>query len=106
MSQAQAKPAIALVPNIEETVREYARLKNEAAELETHLKRLRNVIEVALSGEPEHKATIAGIHLSLVEVERDNFNLKKAMEKLDGRVLRPYITTSRYTMLKLVPAGE
>lgn len=100
------KPAIALVPNIEDTVREYVELKAQSEQLEKAMKRLRNVLEVALSGEPEHKAVIAGFRLVLIEVERDNFNLKKAKEELDGRMLRPYISISKYTQLRLTKDEE
>jgi hypothetical protein len=101
MSQVLQRSPVELVPNIEEAALEYMRLKAQAAELDAAMKRLRNVIEVAIAEEPEKRAVIAGFRFALVTVERDNFNLKKALEKLDGRVLRPYITTSRYTMLKV-----
>jgi hypothetical protein len=104
MQVALKKSAVEVVPNIEETVRELARLKEESAKLEALMKRLRNVVEVALAGEPDRRAEIAGFVCSVSDVERDNFNLKKALEKLDGRVLRPFITTSKYTQLRIVPA--
>lgn len=93
--------ALKLVPQVEEAAVEYMRLKAQVAELESAMKRLRNVIEVAIAEEPDRRATLAGFRFSLVDVERDNFNLKKALEKLDGRALRPFISTSRYTMLKV-----
>jgi hypothetical protein len=96
------KSPVELVPNIAETVVEYQAAKDQMAALEAVLKRLRNVIEVALADQPEQKAEIAGYRCAVIEVERDNFNLKKALEKLDGRVLRPFITTSKYTQLRVV----
>jgi hypothetical protein len=100
MPQALKKSPVALIPNLEEAAAEYMRLKAQSAELDAAMKRLRNVLEVAVGAAPEKKAVIAGFKFALVEVERDNFNLKKALEKLDGRVLRPFITTSRYTQLR------
>lgn len=98
--------AVVVVPNLDETVLEYARLKEEHAALEKTMKRLRNVIEVALAEQPEHRATIAGFRLALVPVERRSFDLKAALEKLDKRKLRPFISTSEYTQLRLVPVGS
>jgi len=96
------KNALSLVPNVEEAAQEYLRLKAQAAELEAAMKRLRNVLEVAVGESPDRRAEIAGVTFALVDVERENFNLKKALEKLDRRALRPFITTSRYTQLRVV----
>lgn len=102
MPHALKKSPVALIPNLDEAAAEYMRLKAQSAELEAALKRIRNVLEVAVGSAPEKRAEIAGFKFALVEVERDNFNLKKALEKLDKRTLRPFITTSRYTQLRVL----
>ena len=41
------------------------------------------------------------VTLKLIDIERENFNLKAAKETLDGRILRPFISISEYKQLRV-----
>ena len=90
-----------IVPNINEAVRQYARLKDQAAEIEAALKELRPVIETELALTPEHKAEFDGIQVALTVQSRENFNLKAAVEAFGKQALNPFISTSEFTVLRL-----
>lgn len=93
--------SVSRVPNVEEVAAEYLQLKAVAAELEAEMKGLRGVLEAAVGECPDRTAELAGVTFTLVDVERENFNLKKAVEKLGRRALRSFITASRYTQLRV-----
>lgn len=87
------KPAITLVPNITEAVTEYARLRDEEKQIAAAKAKLANVIRVALSAEPGSRAVIAGWECKVTETAGyEKFDLKSALEKLDRRTLRPFIS--------------
>lgn len=105
-----SKPALESVPkvpklSVEEAVKEYVAQKKEIERLERQIAKLKPIIESRLEAEPEHKALIAGYLVSLTEISRELFDLKGAREKIDGRVLRPYLKTVTYQQLRVAYKG-
>lgn len=69
--------------------------KAEKKKLEKRIEELEEVMEPYLEEQPDGMAEFHGFKFTLVKSERENFSLKKAREKIDGRILAPYVTTSQ-----------
>lgn len=79
---------------IEAAAAEWISLKTKNKFNEKRLDELKKVIEPFLKELPEKTKDFHGWKFSLVEFEKQSFSLAKAKEKLDGRLLSPYISTS------------
>lgn len=81
-------------------LQEFAALKNALEDAETALAPVKAAMlktVTAMGGRLE----MGGYTVTVVDVERDVFNLKAAREKLDGRILKPFITKSKYPAIRL-----
>jgi hypothetical protein len=94
---------------ITEATKEYFELKAEAKRIEERLSELRPVLENhikvttgTLTGENNAAVTIevGEYGLNLSPAKRDNFNHKLALAEL-GDVVKPYLTQTWYTILKV-----
>jgi len=84
----------------EAAAKEWITLKASQKAVEKRLDQLKPVIEAALSAAPENVVEFHGWKFTLVEFEKDSFSLSKAREKIDGRVLAPYVTTSNVVQIR------
>lgn len=89
-------PATAL----ENAVAQYVDAKRAIERLELVMKSHRPVIEEALQA-AGGKSEIAGHKLSLVQFERESFSLKEAKERLDLRILKPFITVTAVSQIRI-----
>ena len=89
----------------EAAAKEYIHLKTDMKCLEKRIEELKAVIEPALREAPEQSAEWHGWKFKLVESSRDSFSLSKAREKIDGRILAPYITTAQVVQIRTTWAG-
>lgn len=86
--------------SVETAVAEYVDAKRAIERLEAVMKLHRPVIEEALQASGG-KAEIAGHKLTLVQFEKESFSLSEAKEKLDLRMLRPFIKKSDVTQIRV-----
>ncbi len=86
--------------DIEEAAREWVDLKSEKMRIENRLDELKKPLEGFLGKQPEKCAEMFGWKFSLVETERESFKLSAAKEKIDGRILKPYITLSKFNQIR------
>lgn len=91
-------PKIELSP--EKAAKEWIELRVSQKEIEKRLSEIKPVLEKALRKAPEK--TQWG--LVLVDISRPTFALKKALEKLDRKILAPFISKSKYAQIR--PAHE
>lgn len=84
----------------QDVVNEYLEAKRKFEEAEANLKKLRVEVEplVAAAGGTLIQDNVV---LKLIDMERENFNLKAAKEKLDMRQLNPFISISEYKQLRI-----
>lgn len=87
-------------PPIQRATAEWMSLKAKVKDIEKRQAVLKPIIESALREAEKKSFEYNGWRFSLVEFEKENFNLGKAREKLDGRVLAPYITTSNVLQIR------
>jgi cell division septum initiation protein DivIVA len=78
-------------------------LQKELKELQRQEKELRALIIQEL-GEKSQES-IGDYIVKLSRYERESFSLKKALEKLDKRVLKPFITVSEAVRLTIKKAA-
>lgn len=93
------------LPSPEKAAVEWIELKAEKARIEARFDILKDALEPFLKAQPEMQTEINGWKFSLVESERESFQLSKAKEKIDGRVLAPYITHSHYNQIRTTWKG-
>ena len=82
------------------TIEQYLEAKRAFDQAEAELKTLRLKVEplvVAAGGTLMH----GNVEIKLVPTEREVFNLRNAKEKIDGRILRPFISISEYNQLRV-----
>lgn len=84
----------------EAAAKEWIELKSQSKGLEKRLDELKSILEPALREAPEKSAEWHGWKFSLVQFEKDSFSLSKAREKLDGRILAPYVTSSAVVQIR------
>ena len=75
-------------------------LKKQAKEIEKSIDDLKPILETALSKEKSKRMELHGWRFTLVEFVKENFSLSKAKEKIDGRILSPYITESKCRQIR------
>jgi len=90
---------------IEKAAKDYISLKNRIAKLEKKKEEMGDVLKPWLFTQKDQTAELHGWKFSLVETERENFKLSAAKEKIDGRTLAPFITTSKFTQIRTVFKG-
>lgn len=89
----------------EKVAKEWIELKAQKMELEHRLDELKEVLEGILQDEPERSAEFCGFKFTLSEVEREFFKLSEAKKKIDGRMLKPFITLSKFMQIRTTWAG-
>lgn len=92
--------------NIGSLLSEYIELKNRRAEIEKQMEEMKPEIEKFLEEQPEKAFQVGNWKINLVHSKKESFNLKKAKENLDGRVLKPYLKVSEFTQIRTVFRGE
>lgn len=83
-----------------DAAREWVRLKAEAKQIEKRLHELQEIIEPELREQKDKSVEVHGWRFKLCEYEQSSFRLKEAQEKIDGRVLSPYITKSQVVQIR------
>jgi hypothetical protein len=85
---------------LERALKEYLKLKAIVEDCQERMRAVRIPIEeaLALCGEPME---IADFTCTLLPCERESFNLKEARKHIKEDVLKPYLSTSRYTQLRI-----
>ena len=86
--------------SLETAVAEYVDCKRSIERLEAIMRSHKPMIEEALRASGG-KAEIAGHKLTLVEFERESFSLTEAKERLDMRMLRPYIKSAQVVQVRI-----
>ena len=105
MSDASNKQTSMDVRNAEESsltalVTKFAALKRAIEDLEVEIAPVKANLTKIVTG-MGGSLEIGEYRLNVTDVHRENFNLKAACEKLDKRILRPFITDSNYQALRL-----
>jgi transposase len=98
--QTSERKARSPVTALENAVAQYVDAKRAIERLEAVMKTHKPAIEEALRASGG-KAEIAGHKLSLVEFERESFSLSEAKEKLDLRMLRPFIKSTQVVQVRI-----
>jgi hypothetical protein len=91
--------------SLEHAAREWLELKAREEATEERLKELKAVLEPALRSAPGQAMKLAGKRFKLSEFPRESFQLARAKEKIDGRVLAPYITTTDVVTIRTSGRG-
>lgn len=91
---------------IEIAAKEWIRLKTEKLGLESRIEETRKILEPYLESQPEGAAELVGFRFKLVTSEREFFKLAAAKEKIDGRILKPYITLSTSNQIRTTFHGK
>lgn len=86
--------------SIEKAAKRWIELKTLQKETEKEFSELKPLLEEALKEEEEKALELNGWKFSLVEFEKENFSLSKAKEKIDGRTLAPFISTSNVVQIR------
>lgn len=87
-------------PKIEGVAKRWVELKAQTKEIDREMGELKPILEDALRVSHNKIIEIAGWRFSLVEFLKESFSLSKAKEKIDGRVLAPYITESEVVQIR------
>ena len=85
---------------VEAAVKAYRAIKLQIEALELELKEHKSTIEAECYAHADFKFTCGLFKCSLSEVSRENFKLKEAKPVL-GDLLTPFLSTTKYTMLKV-----
>ncbi len=93
-------------PTPEKAAAEWIELKTQKAQIEGRLDELKKILEPFLENEPDKRAFLHGFDFFLVETSREYFDLKRAREKIDGRVLAPYMASTSYSSIRTTWKGE
>jgi hypothetical protein len=80
--------------------KKWIELKSLEQTLEAQRAQLKEVLEPALEAAPGGVLELAGWKFLRVTFMKESFSLQKAKEKIDGRVLAPYITTSSIVQIR------
>ena len=86
---------------LDQAVLTYQEIKAKIAFLENELKAPRAIIEEAASKTEDGKIITASYKITLSIAERENFSLKNAKAVLGEAALKPFISTSAYTTLRV-----
>lgn len=86
--------------SLEAAAKEWMELKAVEQALEDRRTILKAVLEPALAKAPKNSLVIGNGKFKRVEFPKENFSLKKAKKKIDGRVLAPYITTTNVVQIR------
>lgn len=84
----------------EVVAKEWIQVTSQLKALEKRKAELKEFLEPYLDSQPGKTSEIVGFKFTLVVGERESFRLKDAKEKIDGRVLAPYITVSAYSQIR------
>jgi hypothetical protein len=91
--------------SVEDAAKEWIELKTMEATIEARRREIRAVLEPALEEAPDKLLEFHGWKFLLVSFERESFSLSKAKEKIDGRILAPYITASTSVQIRATWKG-
>jgi regulator of replication initiation timing len=87
-------------PSKQTTLALWVALTSQIKRLEKQKEDLKPQLEKILEKEPENTLELDGWRAILVASERESFRLKEAKEKIDEKVLKPFITHSKYTQIR------
>lgn len=85
--------------NLDEQITEYQKIQRQIKELEERLKPVRAILEESALNAGGVVTTETHV-VKLVEISRENLNLKEAKKEL-GDKLNPFISTTHYTQLRV-----
>jgi hypothetical protein len=86
--------------SVEAAAKEWIELKTMEGVIETRRSELKKILEPALEKSPENIIELNGWKFLRLCFDKESFSLSKAKEKIDGRVLAPYITTSKVVQIR------
>ena len=87
--------------NIEISLEQYISLKRQIEALEKQIEPIKKQLEIHAKDQPEKTFIALGHKVSLIDVTREHFELKKAKELLSAEVLSPFIKDIYYTQLRV-----
>lgn len=85
--------------NLDEKIAEYQKIQKQIKELEERLKPVKAVLEEQALNAGGVVSTETHI-VKLIEMSRENLNLKEAKKEL-GDALSPFISTTHFTQLRV-----
>lgn len=96
------KTAIKSVPmTLDAIAQAYVQKRAEIEQAETELKFFRDVLELAATQSPNRRVETVDHNVLVVNVEREVFSLSKARLALCEEMLKPFISISQYTQLRV-----
>jgi len=85
---------------LETVCEEYKTLRHKLEALEEQIKERRAILEAAVAKSEEHKLIVGAFKLTLIECNRENFDLKAAKPVLGDKLI-PFIKEIKYTQLRV-----
>ena len=85
---------------IADVAKRWVELAAQAKEIEKEKAEIKPVLEGFLAEAEGKTMEVNGWRFSLVEFLKETFSLSKAKEKVDGRVLAPYITETPVVQIR------
>ncbi len=86
---------------VAEAVAKYKDIKAQMTFLESQLKPIKDTLEVAASQMPDGTIITEAFKIALTIAQRENFSLKNAKAALGEDALKPFISISTYSMLRV-----
>lgn len=80
-------------------------VKAQIERLEKEKSELKEKLEKVLEKEPDQTLELNGWKCTLVESSRESFRLKEAKIELDLKVLKPFISISKFTQIRTTWQG-
>ncbi len=84
-----------------QAVIKYKELQAQITFIQNELKAPRAIIESAASAAPEQSIVTPLFKISLIEVERENFDKKAAIAAIGRKKLAPYMSTTTFQQLRV-----
>lgn len=90
----------------EDVAQEWLELREKKMLLEKRIDEIKPILETYLALDPSYEMEMCGHKFKLVNSEREFFKLAEAKKNMDGRILRPYITTTSFNQIRVTFCGE
>jgi hypothetical protein len=84
----------------EKAAKEWIDLKAQKVVLEKRIDELKQVLEPFLGKQKDRTVELKGWRFSLAEIEREYFKLAEAKQKIEHKILKPFIQISKYIQIR------
>lgn len=84
-----------------QAVVKYKELQAQITFLQNEIKAPRSIIEAAANAAQDHQVITPLFKVSLIEVERENFDKKSAIAALGRKTLKPFLSTTTFYQLRV-----